>query len=591
MDGITLSVIRWEMKRYLPLKIQKVQQRGKRELVLSLWARGVRERLVMSLEGPESFFGFAEGVSASGESAKPSGFCLALRKRLEGGSLLDVRQEGLDRVLYLDFEGHDDFGGRTQYVLVFDLAGQGQNIGLYKDGLLEAAILPPGTGRFEAGEPYTPPASGRIDIRRFAERRQAPEVLGRLLPRDVPAQEALSSTVEGLGKELAKSILFAAGQDPVRPFSEEGGRAAAAEILEIASGLYGMEGSGGAPDPIRPAVYLGPRGPIFHVFPLHHLEPQEEFPTALEGAKRYRALALEAREIASLRRSAESLLSRTARKLRSKLEAQMQDLSECRDLDKYKRWAELIDMSGKRNPPGASDMTAIDYYQDPPAETVVPLDPRYSSRGNARNYYRFYAKLVRRQKALKESIGELEGAMAGLERARLLLSGALTAAEIRIALAAIQELARPHGIFAEGEQGLQEYARPKGSGSPSLPEAVETATGPDGALFFIGRNARQNDYIVTRLRRPGDIWLHTKGARGAHVLVRSISGGPVSERDLLAAAAIAARKSEAGSSSKVEVDYVDASRVMKPPGSPPGFVTYSGQKTIVVSPGQTRPEA
>ena len=123
---------------------------------------------VLSLEGQELFFGFSDEKKEN--TAVPPGFCLGLRKRLEGGTLVSIRQERLDRVLYLDFDGHDDFGNVKRYVLVFDMAGREQNIGLYEDDLLVASIIPSDEGRFEHRSPYTPPASERLDIRGFTGR-------------------------------------------------------------------------------------------------------------------------------------------------------------------------------------------------------------------------------------------------------------------------------------------------------------------------------------------------------------------------------------------------------------------------------------
>ena len=102
-------------------------------------------------------------------------------------------------------------------------------------------------------------------------------------------------------------------------------------------------------------------------------------------------------------------------------------------------------------------------------------------------------------------------------------------------------------------------------------------------MFFVGAGARQNDYLVTRLRKPGDVWLHAKGVKGAHVLARPSAGQALPEEALLSAALLAARRSDARGSTKAEVDFVDASRVRKPRGGAPGFVTFTGQKTIVVS--------
>ena len=168
MDGITLSVIRCELGGYLPLRVQKVQQPAKKELVLTVWSPLVRERLVLSLEGQELFFGFSDEKKEN--PAVPPGFCLGLRKRLEGGTLVSIRQERLDRVLYLDFDGHDDFGNVKRYVLVFDMAGHEQKIGLYEDDLLVASIIPSDEGRFEHRSPYTPSGIGTAGYPRLHRR-------------------------------------------------------------------------------------------------------------------------------------------------------------------------------------------------------------------------------------------------------------------------------------------------------------------------------------------------------------------------------------------------------------------------------------
>jgi predicted ribosome quality control (RQC) complex YloA/Tae2 family protein len=115
---------------------------------------------------------------------------------------------------------------------------------------------------------------------------------------------------------------------------------------------------------------------------------------------------------------------------------------------------------------------------------------------------------------------------------------------------------------------------------------VETLTGPDGAVAYVGLSSSANDYLVRRLRRPGDIWLHAKGVRGAHVLLRPAAGKPITDEALNWAASLAAIHSEAASSGRVEVDWVDAGAIRKPGGSPPGFVTYRGAKTILVKIGE-----
>lgn len=588
MDGITLSVIRCEIGGYLPLKVQRVQQPGKKELALSLWSPSLRERLVLSLEGNNPFFGFSDEKKENPPA--PPGFCLALRKRLEGGVLTTVRQEGLDRVLYLDFDGRDDLGDATRFVLVFDMAGRGQNIGLYRDGVLEAEIAPADGVRFEHGGSYTPPSSGRLDIRELTlageaagllPRRPAADLESLLLSREDAAVWVLSSTFEGVGKDLAVGILARAGQDALSRFTPGGARRAVEVLMEISAALRSGVW--------RPAIYISPSGPVFNVFPLAHLEMDEEFKTALLGAKAYRARVLEIQVFSSLKAYAEALHRKVLKKVQSRHDAQLQDLGRSQDYAKYRAWAELIDTSGKRNPPGSSEMTVTDYYRDPPEERVVPLDPRYSSRDNARIYYRTYAKLARAEKALQESVRKMEGELARLGDAGQALDGAAEVQELAKVVSGLEGLAKAEGISARPPRRRPSSSHAASGLEASAGPAIETTDGPDGSVFFAGTSARQNDYLVTKLRKPGDVWLHAKGVKGAHVLARPPAGQELPEDALLAAAALAAERSGASGSSKVQVDYVDAMRLRKPRGGAPGFVTYTGQKTIVVSLTSTPP--
>lgn len=68
--------------------------------------------------------------------------------------------------------------------------------------------------------------------------------------------------------------------------------------------------------------------------------------------------------------------------------------------------------------------------------------------------------------------------------------------------------------------------------------------GADGAIAYAGTNARANDYLVRHVRKPGDIWLHAKGMRGAHVLLRISPGNVLTADHLDWAAGIAAQRSE-----------------------------------------------
>src|SRR5699024_396453 len=103
----------------------------------------------------------------------------------------------------------------------------------------------------------------------------------------------------------------------------------------------------------------------------------------------------------------------------------------------------------------------------------------------------------------------------------------------------------------------------------------------NGITIFVGKNNKQNEYVTQKVARQDDYWLHTKDIPGSHVIIRS---NQPDEDTLLEAAQLAAYYSQAGQSSSVPVDYTRIRYVKKPNGAKPGFVTYSEQKTLNVTP-------
>ncbi len=102
-----------------------------------------------------------------------------------------------------------------------------------------------------------------------------------------------------------------------------------------------------------------------------------------------------------------------------------------------------------------------------------------------------------------------------------------------------------------------------------------------GRRFLVGKNNLQNDRLTLKTARKNHYWLHVKDLPGSHVIVESAEP---SEATLVEAATIAAYYSKARLSANVPVDYVRVKNIHKPNGAKPGFVIYTGQKTLFVTP-------
>lgn len=570
MDGISLYAIRRELERYLPMKVQKIYHPSEKCLLISLWSREFKRGLVISLERNTPFFGF---INEKPEMPKiPSGTCLALRNRLEGGILHRTRQEGLDRIIYFDFTGRDTLGTLLEYTLVFDAAGS-PGIGLTCNGVTEVAISTKNR-RLQLGESYYPPKSGKVNLLSQVD---LLGVAAEICVTGQPAHRGLVSRIDGMGKDLALSIAAKMGLSENQPFTKYHAGNLYESLAEIKDCL--MNGR------FSPGVFWRESGePVFGVFPLYHLSPKETFTSVLEGAAAYKDYLAYFEQQRALEAHVRSLYKKINRKVVSKFLAQKADLEKSLDFENFRIWAELINATGEELPGGHSRIKVLNYYRNPPEEMYVPLDPRFSSGENARRYYSMFAKLKRTQKVLERS---LKGVCTHLEGLRCI--EALLEQENHIdSLSVIEE--KLMEIALEANVRLPLAKRKTDRKSPSSKrvfsynpmESVEIIHGADGAILFAGKSAQGNEYLVRHLRKPGDIWLHARGVKGAHVLLRVLPGKALTAGLLNWAASIAAQRSQAKEAGKVEVDWVDAGNVKKPGGSPPGFVTYKGAKTVVV---------
>ena len=101
----------------------------------------------------------------------------------------------------------------------------------------------------------------------------------------------------------------------------------------------------------------------------------------------------------------------------------------------------------------------------------------------------------------------------------------------------------------------------------------------DGYKVFVGRNNRQNDFIVSKLSKDEDYWFHTKDCAGSHVLLKCDNP---TDKLLLECAKLAKEYSKGADSSKVGVIYTKRKYLKKPPAANLGYVTYKNEREIIL---------
>lgn len=104
----------------------------------------------------------------------------------------------------------------------------------------------------------------------------------------------------------------------------------------------------------------------------------------------------------------------------------------------------------------------------------------------------------------------------------------------------------------------------------------------NGFTVFIGKNNKQNDFIVSKLSKDEDFWFHTRLCAGSHVLLKNEAGKEPDEKTLVECAKLAKLNSKAKDSSKVSVIFTKRKFLKKPPASNLGYVIYKNEKEIIV---------
>jgi len=210
-------------------------------------------------------------------------------------------------------------------------------------------------------------------------------------------------------------------------------------------------------------------------------------------------------------------------------------------------------------------VTLDNYYTNQPI--TIALDKALTPSQNAQRYFKRYQKLKEAVKYLTELIEETKATILYLESVETVLNqaGLEEIAEIR------EELIQTGFIRRRQREKIQKRKKP------------EQYLASDGkTIIYVGRNNLQNEELTFKMARKEELWFHAKDIPGSHVV---ISGNlDPSDEVKTDAAELAAYFSKGRLSNLVQVDMIEVKKLNKPTGGKPGFVTYTGQKTLRVTP-------
>ncbi|MEB3269804.1 MAG: NFACT RNA binding domain-containing protein [Leptolyngbya sp.] len=241
--------------------------------------------------------------------------------------------------------------------------------------------------------------------------------------------------------------------------------------------------------------------------------------------------------------------------------------------DHYRQQADLLMAYSHQWQPGQTTLTLADFETGAPV--AIPLDPEKNAVQNAQAFYKKHQKLKRSRQAIAPLLTAVQEEIAYLEQNDAALQQ-MTRYETTTDLDALGEIRDE--LIQQGYLADASY-RPK-TPTPGDDSSLRKFALASGKAVWVGRNNRQNDWLISRFATDYDLWFHTQEIPGSHVLLRLNPGEVASDRDLQATADLAAYYSRAQQADQVPVIYTEPRHVYKPKGARPGMVIYKHERVL-----------
>ncbi len=571
LDGIFLHFLKQEIEREaLGARVEKVSQPSKEELVLSLRNRTGAYKLLLSVRSNSPRVHFTKYAPDNPQT--PPMLCMLLRKTLVGAVLTGLRQAGLDRVLFLDFDASNEIGDRVHPSLCIEIMARHSNIilldenGTVIDAVKRIDAAKSSVREILPGVPYElPPAQDKVNLLQKDARAAYERVLAQ---GEARLSAALLHSLQGVSPIVCRELANrAAGEDLLVSSLSLAQKSILLQELEAL--LKRVRGGSPEPEMVldqegKPVDFaflpVGQYGSLMHVRAYPELSALlDDFYTERDRAERTKQRAQDLFR----------LLTSTMERITRRLNAQRAELAASEDREELRIRAELINAYQYTLEKGAPFYDVENYY-DENRILRIPADPALTPARNAQKYYKEYRKAQTAQRVLTEQIAAGEQELQYIES----VFDALSRSQSERELAEIREELAAGGYLKRRRSAKQK--------APKALPPMEFCT-DDGFSILVGRNNVQNDKLSLKMAAKNDLWLHTKNIPGSHVIL--VTGGrEPSGEALVQAAQLAAWFSRARESSSVPVDYTPVRMLRKPQGARPGKVIYDTYRTLSVRP-------
>ncbi len=550
-------------------RIQKIQQPSRKEIILNIRSLGQNYPLYININ-PQ--YPHLCVMTKHGEKQrevenpqKPPMFCMLLRKYIEGSKIKKINIPNHERIFEIFVDSYSELGDTEELVLSVELMGKYSNIILYKnsDKTIIGCAHNIGSEKsrvreLSGGLPYIyPEQPQKKDILSTSKEEFFHDM--KLLHQ--PIFWELNQLYYDISVPMAKELC-----DCCNIYSDFE-KISAIETQKIFD-LYDKTCSALSSMTLNPSISSDKS--TYSIFSLKKEENQTYYSSINEMLNDYFGHFVFEDKMNKIKNKILNITNKNIKYLKKEIEKLTPTQNDSEKAIKYKQIGDILAANLYMLTEKQNSVTLKNFY-DNNNDITIPLNPSISINDNIQKYYKLHSKAKTAMVMNKQRIEKLkEDLYYFLE----IQTSTNYADKISTLLEIKEELVSQK--ILEDAQHVEKKQKTKNTIELDREEI-------NGYTIFIGKNNKQNDYIVSKISRPNDIWMHAQNMPGSHILIKLPPGEETPpDNILLRGAQLAAYYSQGRNSKKVEILYTKRKYLKKPPGAKPGYVTYTEEKTIVV---------
>lgn len=567
-DGIVTKSIVYDLnKKLIGGKINKINQPNNNELNIIVYNNKENHKLLLNASSNLARV-YITKYNKENPLVAPT-FCMFLRKHLQGGIITNIRQNGLDRVIFIDIQCYDELGFEVDKTLIIELMGKYSNIILInKDNnkILESIhhvsldmsrvrqILP--------GNTYTLIRDDKIDI---TKDNILPSKLLKSLNKNTKLFKFFYQNYTGFSPMIGKEICYLANLD----FDTNTNDLLKNDINNI-DNIFIKLTNDILENKYKPIIIKNDYNNDyieFYSLLINYLGTNIlEFDNPSIMLDDYYKVTSTQDKVFQKSNDLKKIINIRLKRNKNKLVNLYNELELSENREIYKIYGDLLSANIHLIQRGQNSIELENFYDENLTIIKIPLSIKISPWDNAQKYYKKYSKLKTSNKLLKKQIPKVTDDISYLEQILDSIDKVTETSEIEEIKDELRDL---NLIKKRNKKSIKTKL--------SKPHHYLTSSGVD---VYVGKNNKQNDNLTLKTANKEDYFLHAKDIPGSHVILRNDN---ITEKDILEAAFLAAYYSKGSNESNLDVDCTKKKNVKKSKQAKPGMVYYDNFKTYNIN--------